>query len=111
MLKIIKTWLEGAKVIWPEELPSVLWAYRTTARMPTRETPFRLTYRSEAVILAEVGLTSYKVHNHDESKNDEAISLQLDLVDEIRAMVKQRLAQYQDRMAKHYNSQVRHRDF
>ena len=111
MLKIIKTWLEGAKVIWPEELPSVLWAYRTTARMPTRETPFRLTYRSEAVILAEVGLTSYKVHNHDESMNDVAISLQLDLVDEIRAMVKQRLAQYRDRMAKHYNSQVRHRDF
>ena len=104
MLKIIKTWLKGAKGIWPEELPSVLWAYRTTARTPTRETPFRLTYGSEAVILAEVGLTSYKVHNHDESKNDEAIRLQLDLVDEIRETIEQRLARYQDRMAKHYNS-------
>ena len=94
LLKIIKTWLEGAKVIWPEELPSILWAYRTTARTPTKETPFRLTYESEAVIPAEVGLTSYKVHNHDESKNDEAIRLQLDLVDEVRAKVKQRLARY-----------------
>ena len=73
MLKIIQTQFEGAKVIWPKELPSVLWAYKTTTRMPIGETPFRLTYRSEAVILAEVGLTSYKVHNHDESKNDEAI--------------------------------------
>ena len=27
LLKIIKTWLEGAKGIWPDELPSVLWAY------------------------------------------------------------------------------------
>ena len=75
MLKIIKTRLERAKGIWPEEFPSILWAYRTTARTPTGETPFRLTYRNEAVILAEVGLTSYRVHNHDESKNDEAIHL------------------------------------
>ena len=111
MLKIIKTQLEGAKGIRPKELPSILWAYRTTARTPTGETSFRLTYRSEAVIPAEVGLTSYRVHNHDENKNDVAIRLQLDLVDEIRAAAEQRLARYQDRMAKHYNSRVRHRDF
>ena len=60
---------------------------------------------------AEIGLTSYRVHNHDEGRNDEAIRLQLDLVDEVRATVEQRLAQYQDRMAKHYNSWVRHRNF
>ena len=40
LLKIIKTRLEGAKGIWPDELPSVLWAYRTTTRTPTGETPF-----------------------------------------------------------------------
>ena len=94
MLKIIKTQLEGANGIWPEELPSILWAYRTTTRTPTGETPFQLTYESEAVIPAEVELTSYKVHNHDESKNDEAIRLQLDLVDEVRVKVKQRLTRY-----------------
>ena len=92
--------------IWPEELPSILWAYRTTARTPTRETPFRLTYKNEVVIPAEVGLTSYRVLNHDESRNGEAIRLQLDLVDEVRATAEQSLVQYQDRMAKHYNSQV-----
>ena len=54
---------------------------------------------------------SYRVHNHDENKNDEAMWLQLDLVDKIRMAAEQRLARYQDRMAKHYNSQVRHRDF
>ena len=75
LLKIIKTQLEGVKGIWLEELPSILWAYRTTARMPIGETPFRLTYGSEAVIPAEVGLTSYKVDNHDERKNDEAMRL------------------------------------
>ena len=30
LLKLIKARLEGAKGAWPEELPSVLWAYKTT---------------------------------------------------------------------------------
>ena len=94
LLKIIKTRLEGAKGIWLEELPSILWAYRTTVRTPTGETPFRLTYESEAVIPAEVGITSYKVHNHDENRNDEAMRLQLDLMDELRTTAEQRLTRY-----------------
>ena len=85
--------------------------YGTTAKTPIGETPFRLAYGSEAVIPTEVRLTSYRVGNHDESKNNEAMRLQLDLVDEVRAVAKQRLAWYQNLMAKHYNSRVRHRDF
>ena len=46
-----------------------------TARTPTRETPFRLAYGSEVVIPAEVELTSYRVDNHDEGRNDEAMRL------------------------------------
>ena len=84
MLKIIKTQLEGTKGIWPAELPSVLWAYRTTARTLTGETPFRLAYGADAVIPAEVGLTSYRVENYTEDKNEEALHLQLDLVDKVR---------------------------
>ena len=86
LLKIIKTRLEGAKGIWLEELPSVLWVYRITARTPTKETPFRLIYGNETVIIAEIGLTSYRVDNHEEARNDEAIRLQLNLVDEVRAI-------------------------
>ena len=56
-----------------------------TSRTPTGETPFRLTYGNETVIPTEVELTSYRVHNHDENRNDETICLQLDLVDEVRA--------------------------
>ena len=90
---------------------SVLWAYWTIARTPTGETLFRLAYGSEAIILAEVELTSYKVDNHDEWRNNEALRLQLDLLDEVRATAEQRLAWYQNLMAKHYNSRVRHKDF
>jgi len=82
-----------------------------TTRTPIRETPFRLAYGSKVVIPIEVGLISYRVENHDESRNNEAIRLQLDLVDEVRATTEQRLVQYQDLMAKHYNSRVRHRKF
>ena len=72
--------------------------------MPTGETPFWLTYGSKAVIPTEIRLTSYRVDNYDERKNYEAMCLQLDLVDEVRTTIEQRLAQYQDSMAKRYNS-------
>ena len=111
LLKIIKTRLEEAKGIWPDELPSILWAYQTTARTPTGETPFRLAYGDDAIIPAEVRLTSYRVENYTEDKNKEAMRLQLDLVDEARAAAEQRLVRYQNLMSKHYNSKVRHRDF
>ena len=83
-----------AKGIWPEELQSLLWAYRTTTRTPTGKTLFRLAYGSEVVILVEVGLTNYRVGNYDENRNNEAMHLQLDLVDVVRTTTEQRLAQY-----------------
>ena len=78
--------------------------YRTTTRTPTGETPFWLTYGNKVVIPTEIRLTSYRVDNYDERKNYEAMCLQLDLVDEVRTTIEQRLAQYQDSMAKRYNS-------
>ena len=62
------------------------------AKTPTGETQFRLAYGSEAIIPAKVRLTSYRVGNHDERKNDKAMCLQLDLLDEVRVTVEQRLA-------------------
>ena len=61
LLKINKTQLEGVKGIWLDELPNVLWAYRTTVRTPTRETPFKLAYESDVVISVEVGLTWWPI--------------------------------------------------
>ncbi|XP_075654831.1 uncharacterized protein LOC142625002 [Castanea sativa] len=62
---------------------------RTTTRTPIGESPFRLAYGSKALIPTRVGLTSYPVENYDESKNDEALRLQLDLVNEVRAAAAQ----------------------
>ena len=51
------------------------------------------------------------MENYAEDKNEEAIRLQLYLVDKVHMIVEQRLARYQNLMEKHYNSNVRHRDF
>ena len=71
MLKIIKVRLEGAKGAWPEELPNVLWAYRTIAKTPIGETPFRLTYGIEAVIPVEVRITNIRRDFFQGGSNDD----------------------------------------
>ena len=84
----------GAKGAWPEELPNVLWAYRTTTRTPTGETPFNLSYSTEAVIPVEVGLTSLRREFFNEQDNDDQLKQNLDLVDEVRDQAAQRMAKY-----------------
>ncbi|GKB00691.1 reverse transcriptase domain-containing protein [Tanacetum coccineum] len=42
---------------WVDELPNVLWAYRTSIKQSNGETPFSLTYGSDAVILAKIERT------------------------------------------------------
>ena len=72
------------KGAWPEEPPNVLWAYKTTARTPTGETPFKLTYGTKAVIPVEVGVTSTKRVAFSEEENDDKLRLNLDSLDEVR---------------------------
>ncbi|GJS23245.1 putative ribonuclease H-like domain-containing protein [Tanacetum coccineum] len=43
-----------------EELPCVLWAHRTMIKSSYGDTPFSLTYGTEAVILAEIGMPTYR---------------------------------------------------
>lgn len=59
LLSIFKKKLTKMKGEWAEELPVVLWAYRTSVKMPTGESPFILAYGYEAVPLVEVGLPSF----------------------------------------------------
>jgi hypothetical protein len=66
LLKLIKTRLEGAKGLWPEELPSILWVYRTTVRTLTGETPFQMTFGSEAVVPIEIGMTTLRTSAYND---------------------------------------------
>ena len=84
LLKIIKTKIDDAKGAWPEELPYVLWAYRTTARTLTGETPFRLTYGTEAVNPVKVGVTSIRREVLCKENNDDQLRNNLDCLDKVR---------------------------
>ena len=111
LLKLIKTRLEGANGLWPEELPSILWAFRTIVRIPTGETPFRMTYGSEAVVPVEIGLTTFRTSAYDDKENEEQFCLNLDLIDEVRETVETRIKRYQENIACHYNAEVKPRQF
>ena len=103
--------LQGAKGVWPDELPGVLWAYRTTVRTPTGETPFKLAYGSEVVIPAEVHMANHRVMVYQEKDNTEQLRLNLDLVDEVRMDAEHRTAKYKNLMARRYDAMVKPRRF
>nr|XP_033508554.1 uncharacterized protein LOC117273497 [Nicotiana tomentosiformis] len=76
--------LEVAKGKWPGELPDVLWAYRTTAKSSTGETPFSLVYGAEALIPVEVGEPTMRYFRSNEKANNESILVNLELLDKRR---------------------------
>ncbi|XP_075112115.1 uncharacterized protein LOC142182093 [Nicotiana tabacum] len=77
----LKKRLEESKGNWPELLPSVLWAYRTTAKTSTGETPFSLVYGTEALIPVEIGEPSTRYTQPTEESNEEEMRLNLDLIE------------------------------
>ena len=76
--------LDDAKGRWVEELPHVLWTYRTTPWRSTGETPFAMTYGAEAVIPLEVSFPTLRMSSFAPSSNDELLGKSLDLIDERR---------------------------
>ena len=107
----LKKRLDGIKGRWAEELPNVLWAYKTTPRRSMEETSFSLTYGTEAVILAEVNLCSGRVSGFTLTENDELMVKQLDLLKEYRESTTIRLAEYQQKLAQRYNRDMKRREF
>ncbi|GJR66367.1 reverse transcriptase domain-containing protein [Tanacetum coccineum] len=84
LMEGIKTRLGRERAGWVDELPNVLWAHRTSIKQSNGETPFSLTYGSEAVIPAEIGIPSYRTLMIREEYNEEEQRLNLDLLQERR---------------------------
>ena len=80
----LKKRLDDTKGNWVEELPHVLWTYRTTPRRSTGETPFSLTYGDEAVIPLETGFPTTRTSSFNPKDNDEQLTRNLDLIEEKR---------------------------
>nr|GEV82576.1 reverse transcriptase domain-containing protein [Tanacetum cinerariifolium] len=67
---------EGSKN-WVEELSYALWAHRTMIKSSHGDTPFSLTYGTEAIIPAEIRMPTYRTAGVDVVYNDLAMTWHL----------------------------------
>ena len=107
----LKTKLEDLKGKWVKYLPEVLWAYRTTCKSATQETPFALAFGTEAVDPVEVGLKSPRIELENIEHNEEALRLNLDLPEEKREQVLKRMEDYHRMTARYYDQRVKPRSY
>ncbi|GJQ97919.1 reverse transcriptase domain-containing protein [Tanacetum coccineum] len=91
---------------WMEELPHVLWAHRTMIKSSNRDTPFSLTYGTEAVIPVEIGMPILRTAKVDLVQNDEALEINLDLLEEKIEQAAIQEAKIKAKMERDYNSKV-----
>ena len=115
LLKIIKKTVETTKGSdWPDRLVEALWAYRTSIRTPTGETPYALTYGMEAVLPFELLHPSLRIQLDEEmteGQRREALQIQLDLLDEKRMKAAEHAQVYKKRIARAYDKHVIERKF
>ena len=103
----LKKRLENAKRKWAEELPNVPWAYRTTPRRSASEIPFSMTYETMAVIPMEISLPSMRTMSFSLDENDQFMIKQFDFMEENREIASIRLVDYQQKLSKGYNRNMR----
>ncbi|XP_071699501.1 uncharacterized protein [Rutidosis leptorrhynchoides] len=96
---------------WVDELPHVLWAYRTTPKESTNKTPFSLVYGTEEVILPEVIVLNARINEFDEHENDDALRENFDTLEERRTITSIRQAEKKRKIANHFNKKVKPLDF
>ena len=103
LVTTLKKRLEQAKGKWVEELPGVLWAYRTTPGRPTGNTPFALAYGMDAIIPKKTGLPTIRIDARGQGDGSIELGRNLDWADEVRESASIWMADYQQRAAVHYN--------
>nr|GEV07381.1 reverse transcriptase domain-containing protein [Tanacetum cinerariifolium] len=103
----IKAHLGEGNKNWIEELPQILWAYRTMIKSSHGDTLFSLTYGTKAIIPAEIGMPMYRTAIVDAVHNNEELRLNLDLLEERCECAAIREAKAKLKMTKYYNTRVR----
>ena len=102
----MKKILDSAKGLWAEQLPSVLWSYRTTVHTDTKETPFRLTFRQDAIIPVEIGQATDRVLKYSEEINERLRVESLDFLQEDRELAHIRSVAYKEKVKKYFHKYV-----
>nr|GFA04484.1 reverse transcriptase domain-containing protein [Tanacetum cinerariifolium] len=107
----IKARLDERSKNWLEEISHVLWAHRTMIKSSNGETPFLLTYETETVIPVEISMPTTRTAKVNVIKNDEALQVSLDLLEEKREHAAIQKAKSKAKMEKYYNAWVRNTSF
>ncbi|GKB85384.1 reverse transcriptase domain-containing protein [Tanacetum coccineum] len=102
----IKARLDERSKNWLEEISHVLWAHRTMIKSSNGETSFSLTYGTEAVIPVEIGMPTLRTAEVDMIKNDEALEINLGLLEEKREQAAIQEVKSKAKMEKYYNARV-----
>ncbi|GJY03263.1 reverse transcriptase domain-containing protein [Tanacetum coccineum] len=104
----IKARLDEGNKNWIEEVSHVLWAMIKTTN---GHTPFSFTYGMKSVIPVEIGMPSLRCAKVNQAMNDEALLLNLDVLEEEREKAAIRVAKSKAKMEKYYNDKVRSTTF
>nr|GEU93594.1 reverse transcriptase domain-containing protein [Tanacetum cinerariifolium] len=94
-----------------EEISHVLWAHHTMIKSINGEASFSLTYGTEAVIPVEIGMPTLRTVEVNVIKNDKALEINLDLLEEKREQIAIHEAKSKAMMKKCYNAWVRNTSF
>src|SRR6266540_1547433 len=92
---------------WARELPSVLWALRTSPSQATRESSCFLTYDSEAVLPTELEFGSPRVLNFNEKLSEDSRLADLDQLKEARDVAAIQSAIYLQGLCRYHDRNVR----
>ncbi|GJW82367.1 reverse transcriptase domain-containing protein [Tanacetum coccineum] len=79
------------------------YAHQTSLKQSNEETPFSLTYGSEAVIPTEIGMPAYRTMMLREDEKEDELRLNMDLLQERREATVIREARYKTQMEQYYN--------
>jgi len=96
---------------WIQELTHVVWGLRTQPSKATGESPFFLTYGSEAILPADIMWKSPRVKAYQEGEADEAWQLELDPVEEVRINALTQSARYLQGVRRYHDRNVQQRSF
>ncbi|KAJ9542391.1 hypothetical protein OSB04_028897 [Centaurea solstitialis] len=109
IINSIRKRLKGAKGKWVEELPSVLWANRTTPRASTGQTPYSLVYGCEAVLAIEPQVPIARNRTFDQNAIN--LSYDLDALEELREKALRTMAAQKGIVERHFNKKVKAKIF
>ncbi|GJZ16650.1 hypothetical protein Tco_0552773 [Tanacetum coccineum] len=83
----------------------------TTPKTSNEETPFSLAYGTKAVIPAKIGIPTRRTIQRSDEENEEALKMNLNLLEERREIATIREARRKQQVEKYYNQRVHHKQF